>query len=293
MKKKTIVATSTQVSAEPREQYSPAVYHQDEGRKALAALRPKLAAIKDGELVNVRVDVDKAMLAGLAVAGFVLAPKVHERFARLPAEEFDMTALDGLAPACCAAIFALVEAKKSGAMESEAKVPDDVAAEAAEIEARMQKVCEYNLSDDPEIRDILDLLRPGSGHRDLGHDLNGYAGVYEARPDVVSGDKKNYRPGDAKRAKELATVLLQGVSSAWSPQTREAYETHVKTWTLAYKRYEEVRAAGLWLFRDDPAKEKLFPSLFTAGRPSVGRPRKQPSTEPGTTAPGGDTPPVT
>jgi Mn-containing catalase len=44
-------------------------------------------------------------------------------------------------------------------MESEAKVSDEIAFEAAQVEARMQTVCEYNLSDDPEISDILAHLR--------------------------------------------------------------------------------------------------------------------------------------
>lgn len=257
--------------------HKPAKYNQDEGRKALTALGPVLAKIKDSELVTVRVDVETAMLACLGVAGFVQSPEVRARFARLPKEEFDMTALDGLGQACSAAIYALVAAKKSGALESEAKIPVEIANEATEVEARMQAVCEYHLSDDREIKPLLDLLRPGNGHRDLAHDLNGYADIYEARHAVVSADTKHYRPGDSARAKELATILFEAVSESMSRKARDAYDAYVRSWTLAYQRYEAVRSTGLWLFRDDPAKDELFPSLFSVGRPSVGRPRKQPA----------------
>jgi hypothetical protein len=35
-----------------------------------------------------------------------------------------------------------------------------------------------------------------------------------------------------------------------------------------------VRETGLWLFRKDPHAKRCFPSLFTAGQPNGGRPRK-------------------
>lgn len=278
--KKPPVAVTPSQAQRKGTRHAPARYNQDEGRKALTALADVLAPIQEKDLVTVRVDVETAMLACLAVAGFVQSPEVHVRFARLPREEFDMAALDGLAEACSATMFALVEAKRSGSLESDAKIPVEIANEATEVEARMQSLCEYHLSDDREIRPLLDLLRPGNGHRDLAHDLNGYADIYEARHAVVSTDTKHYRPGDSARAKELATLLFEAISGSMSRKARDAYATYVRAWTLACQRYEEVRSAGLWLFRADLAPDELFPSLFAVGRPSVGRPRKQPAAEP-------------
>ncbi len=154
----------------------------------------------------------------------------------------------------------------------------------------MQTVCEYHLSDDREMKPLLDLLRPGTGHRDLARDLNGYAKIYEARHAVVSADTKHYRPGDAARAKELAMQIFEALSDAMSHDAREAYSAHVRSWTLAFRRYEEVRAAGLWLFRADPARDELFPSLFAVGRPNGGRPRKSLGADSGDTAEGNPAP---
>ena len=267
--KKGVVSTS---HAQPK--VEPVRFHHDEGKKALVALAPELAKIKDSELVSVRIDVESAVLACKAVAKLVKSPQVYARFARLPGEELDRTALDGLEQACSAAMFAFEAASTSGALESEAKIAEDISSEAAEVEGRMQMVCEYHLSDDREMKPLLDLLRPGTGHRDLAHDLNGYAKIYEARHAVVSADTKHYRAGDAARAKELAMLIQEALSDAMSHDAREAYSAHVRSWTLTFRRYEEVRAAGLWLFRADPAKDELFPSLFAVGRPNGGRPRK-------------------
>lgn len=266
------------VTTRALEDIRPPVYHPEEGKKALAALAPVLAAIPDEGLVTIRVDVETAVYAALGVSGLVQSTPVHARFARLPKEEIDMEAVDGLSQSCFATLFALAEARAAGALETEAVIPLEIATEAAEVERRMQTVCEYHLSDDPEISPELDRLRPGVGHRDLANDLLGYARIYDLRRAVVKTDTKHYRPGDAARANELAGVIIQAFSSALTPRARAAYSNYTRSWTLTYGRYEEVRAAGLWLFRKDPARDQRFPSLFTVARPNGGRPRK-PSAE--------------
>lgn len=269
----------------PGEPYPPPVYSPAAGKAALTALGPELAAIADTDLGNLRVDVEAATYAALGVAGFVGAPDVQARFARLPEEEFDMTCVTGLESACFATLFALAEARAAGALESEALVAPEVAAEAAEVEARMQALCEYHFADDPEIRPELDRLRPGVGHRDKANDLLGYARIYELRAAIVKTDPKYYQATDAARARELAGLYIQALSAASTPRARAAFATYARAWTVLSRRYEEVRAAGLWLFRADAAQEERFPSLFVAGRPGGGRPKKAPGTG---TAPNGE-----
>ena len=138
----------------------------------------------------------------------------------------------------------------------------------------MQAVCEYLLSDDSEILPELDRLRPGSGNRDIVNDLLGYARIYELRPDAVKADPKNYRPGDLAKARELAGKIIQALSASMTPKARLAYDRYVRAWTRLSRSYDEVRHTGFWLFRKDARREQRFPSLFAAGRPGVGRPRK-------------------
>jgi hypothetical protein len=261
------------VGAKDNKGHAPPVYDPAEGKKALDALGPELDALAENALAPPRIDVEIATFAALGVAGFVGAREVWGRFARLPAEEIDAEDIDGLAPACFAMLYALAEARAAGALETDAKVSAAIIAEASEVEQRMQRVCEYHLADDPEIAPELDRLRPGAGYRDMANDLLGYARIYELRREVVKGDSKHYRAGDAARAREIAGVIIQGLSAAMTPRARTAYARYVGCWALLEQRYGEVRAAGLWLFRKDARREELFPSLFSAGRPKLAKRR--------------------
>ena len=94
-----------------------------------------------------------------------------------------------------------------------------VEAASVELEKRMQAVCEYHFSDDPEIKPELERLRPGIGNRDTANDLLGYARIYDLRPDVVKTDTKNCRPDDAAKARELAGKIIQALSAAMTPKS--------------------------------------------------------------------------
>ncbi|KYF92723.1 hypothetical protein BE17_33610 [Sorangium cellulosum] len=269
-KKRSLTAVA---SREPS--YAPPLYTPAAGKKALEALASELDSLTEAELVTVRMDVEAATYAALGVVGFVSSPDVRARFARLPREEFDIAHLDELEPACFATLHALAGARAAGALETDARLPVALVTEATEVEGRMQALCEYQLADDPAIKPELDRLRPGTGHRDLANDLLGYARIYELRADVVKADQKHYRAGDAARARELAGAMIQKLSAVLTPRAREAYDRYVRVWTLLCQRYDEVRAAGLWLWRKNARAQERFPSLFAAGRPNVGRSRKE------------------
>lgn len=263
--------------------YEPPTYHPDAGKKALQALTPRLDALAESDFVTLKVDVEAATYAALGVAGFIAAPHIHARFARLPAEEIDPAHVDGLGSACFAMLYALGEARAAGALATDVKVPPETQAEAVKIETRMQAVCEYLLSDDPDISPELDRLRPGSGPRDTANDLLGYARIYDLRPGIVKSDPKNYQPGDAEKARELAGKIIQALSAAMTPKARVAYDRYARMWTWLSRTHDEVRFAGLWLLRNDPQRDQRFPSLFAAGRSGGGRPKK--ATDPSEPAP--------
>ncbi|WP_437989446.1 hypothetical protein [Sorangium sp. So ce145] len=270
-KKRSVTAAA---AGEPS--YAPPIYDPAAGKKALEALAPELDRLAEAELITVRVDVEAATYAALGVVGFVSSPDVRARFARLPREEFDVTHVDELELACFAALHALAEARAAGALETEARLPVALVTEALEVETRMQALCEYQLADDPAIKPELDRLRPGTGHRDLANDLLGYARIYELRADVVKADPKHYRADDAAHARELAGAMIQKLSTAMTPRARDAFDRYVRVWTLLCLRYEEVRAAALWLWRKSSRTQERFPSLFAVGRPNSGRRKEAP-----------------
>lgn len=285
---------STSATVQQAEASAPPLYSPEDGKKALAAIHPLLAGIDDAGVVAVRVDVEPVIFAMLGVAGLVQSAGVRTRFERLPKDEFDMSNLDGLSQACFATLYTLAEARAAGALETDARIPAALSTEARTLKRRMRTACEYHLSDDPVMGPQLALLRPGSGHRDDANDLLGYARVYELRHDILKTDTKHFRAGDAGRAKELGGIIIQALSKAMTSGGRDAYSAFVRCWTLAHNRYDEVRQAALWLFRNDATRDERFPSIYVVGRPNVGRPRKRASSqktaqEPAAGAPAGAT----
>lgn len=264
---------SAQSSKKQKLPAAPSPYSPALGKKALESLAPRLNAMKPSELVTTRIDIETATLAALRVAGYALSEAEYPRFAGLPAEEFDIAHLDGLAEACYAVLFALGEVKAERALETTAKLPAALMNEALLVEARMQELCEYYFKADPELGPEVARLSPGSGHRDLAGDLLGYARIYEKRPEVVAADPKNYRASDLADARRLAGEILGALGGSLSPSGQRAFDAYVRAWTWLNATYDEVRSTGLWLHRRDPKKDELFPSLFAVGR-SKPSPRK-------------------
>jgi hypothetical protein len=259
----------------------PRHYDPSLGKLALTNLAPRLKALQAEEIFGTRVDLEAAALAALATYARATAPALRSRFQKQhEIGEFDITHLDDLEDLAFAVLFAHAEASVFRAAESGAKLPAALVERAIEIEERMQALCEYHFRDDPEIAAELDRLRPGSGHRDLASDLNGYARIYEIRRDTVILDKKHYRDTDMDDARAVAGVILNLLSAGSSSKARIAQDTLSRAWTLLCRSYDEVRAVGLHFLRHNQEKHRFFPSLFVAAKNIPSRKRhKAPSTE--------------
>lgn len=265
--------------------YTPPLYNPTAGKKAFDAIADDINAVQAAERVTTKIDVEAATYAALGVVGFVTSKDVRPRFARLPKEEFNQADVDQLQTTCFAMLYVLVEARAAGALEDEVRIPAALVAEASEVETRMQALCEYQFADDPEIAPELARLRPGTGHRDLANDLIGYARVYELRADAVKADSKHYRADDVSRAEALSGAMIQQLAAGMTPKARAAYDRYARTWALLNKRYNEVRAAGLWLYRGDVRLLERFPSLFAASRSIGTKAKRAASKEAGERAP--------
>ena len=238
-------------------------------------LQARLRALPAQQLRRVNINVEAVALAVLGVAQRVTEKKLHLRFKSLPAEEFDIAHVNDLADVARAALHAAREAEKLSALATEVTVPLELASEADEVEARMQACAEYHLGDDPEIVPLLDLYRPGTGHRDKANDLLGYADIYDRRASVVEKDTKNYRPGDRDRAIEIAEQIQRHIADSLSPAQRQAMDDLIRARTLLEQEYDEVREAGRWLERKNPKRDERYPNFYAAGRTRQGgRPKK-------------------
>jgi hypothetical protein len=112
-------------------------------------------------------------------------------------------------------------------------------------------------------------IRGGHGYADLSADLLRLAEVYEAHEPRLSGDASHYRPGDRRRARELAQCILEHLGEGTVTEERRWADYVQRAWTFAVNTYEEVSATGRWLFRHEDGEEK-FPSLFATLRQSPG-----------------------
>jgi hypothetical protein len=246
----------------------PVPYDPVAARAALEIYRPQLAALPPETVVPLRLDVQAAALAALGVHAFVTQSReLMGRFESLArAGEFHMEAIEHLRAFASITLYACSQAEAEGAFDTDVRVPSELVSKGTEIEARMQELCEYWFKRDPDIKPLLDALRPGTGYRDLAADLLGYADIYDLRPDVVSADTANYRTTDQADARSVAGQIFGCLSAAMSPKAEEAYNLLLRAATLLLQVYFEVQQVGLALLRYDQTRGERFPSLYTASR---------------------------
>jgi hypothetical protein len=243
------------------------VYEPKAAEALLDAYRPRLIAIAPDRLDFPRVDVDAAGRALFTAYALTQVPPmlaIYEAAAK--AGSFILANLDSLRDATMILVHAYQKANAAQALKTSAKVPAELDAQSAEVEGRMQKVCDDFFFDDPAIA----ALRPGTGYVDRAYDLLGYADKYEEQAAVVPGHPQ-YRATDKDEARKLAGRLLAEVDKEMNPAQRQAFDLLRRTWTLVKPIYFEVQQIGLEALRYDPARNERFPSIYAAGRKGVGR----------------------
>jgi hypothetical protein len=250
-------------------------YQPSRGQTAFNAIKPQLDALTPDQFQRLNADVEAAAIVALGVGQRVIQLPWYPRFQRLPREEFDITGVHQLEEAAWAAWYGAKQAGNVRALMNNAKLPPVLVERASELEGRMQRLCEYHLSDHPEIGRVVARLRSGSGYRDLAGDLLGYAELYRTQNDILRRDTKNYRPTDHGDAVRLAEEILMALGVAAGPEGRRVNEDLARVWTYLVNVYDDVSKTGLWLMRNEPeaAQRREFPSLFAAGR-AARRPRR-------------------
>lgn len=241
---------------------TPAVYDPAVAENALTAVRPRLLAIPSDRLAIPRLDLDAATRTLLKVHALSQVPEVLALFEGMAgAQQFEMVNLERLRDLSLVTLHLYRKAESEGAFVSKAKVPAELDALSAELEKRVQTVCEALLPNDP----VVILLRPGIGYTDRAFDLLGYADLYEKHEAILKGHPL-YRAGDKEEARKVGGQLLAAVENSMNGAQRAAVDLMRRAWTLLVPVYFEVRNTGLSIFRYDPAKDERFPSIYLAGR---------------------------
>lgn len=249
----------------------PPLYEPKVAAELLVAYRPRLAAIPADRLDFPRVDVDSVCRHLLAVYALTQHPAVRPFYEAAAAQgHFDLANLEHLKSVTLVLLHASRLADAAGAFRN-AKVSADLDAKSAEVEGRLQKVCEHFFGNHPVLGPVLRRYSPGTGYLDRAYDLLGYADIYEEQHAIVSTDPLHYRTTDREDARKLAAQILQEIGATMGPEAREAFDLLRRTWTLLKPLYFEVQQIGLAALRYDPQREERFPSLYVVGRKGQGR----------------------
>ena len=216
------------------------------------------------------------------------APERRARLALLPAAIFAKGSVDDLEQAAQPAMHIELEAAREGVAATGVKVDLALVTAATELRERMLKTADYNLGDREAVaREIAD-IRSGTGYLDLANDCVRLAALFRAHKAELAADKRHYDADDAKNADALA-VRIRAEYRAAANRGEVFADLRPRAFTELTRLFNEVRAAALFVFRDDPAVTDEFPPLRSAviALAPARRAKKAPGVLPPGEAPGG------
>jgi len=233
--------------------------------KAFEKFKSRMLGLDPNKLAVQSVDMEKAAVAAAAVGRWVCEKEPRARFASLPKKHFDQAHADDLDGVALATWHAAITLRSANAGKSEAKLPVSLVQQATALRARMVLLVDYNFGDNPVDRTEIDDIKVGSGYTDLASDLLRLAKLYAKYKDAVKLDPKNYQAGDDSAAGRVAHAIMRELGEAKNQEQKVWSDLVARSWTLLIGVYDEVAAAGSWLYRHEGAAQR-FPSLHSAGR---------------------------
>jgi len=243
--------------------------HEIDPQKALAAfgrIESDARALAPERLAKGNLNIVGAAIAAVGVADRCSEASLYARFKSLPATEFDIAHVDRLGDLAWGTWHAGNLADQLKAQKSTAKLPADLVQVAIDVERRMQRCCEYHLSDHEVAGRELRRLSPGVDYIDLASDLAGYAKLYGDYESIVSADTKYFRPGDRELALRTSARIVTLLGEGMTGEAVSARDMAVRCFTLLDASYNEAAEAGRWLLRNDGNRDAYFPSLYAIVR---------------------------
>jgi hypothetical protein len=252
----------------PRKPAAPAPFAEPDpasARKAFNTFLPRLQALPSDAVASVNADLQDAAITALSVARFLATSEARSRFGHLSPRLFDPAHLADLEPLALTVQHIDVELRSVRATATEAKLPVALVDEAIGVKERMIELAAYVFKRDLKLsREVAD-IRTGTGYKDLASDLARLARIYVDHKNTVERDTVNYRAGDDKLARSLAQKILTELGEAQSKEEKKWVDLAARAFTLLRDEYDEVQAAGQFLYRHEEPEQK-FPSLYTGNR---------------------------
>jgi hypothetical protein len=248
-------------------------------KKAYEAMTPRMNALAKDDLALLNIDAQEAAIIALSVSRFLAEPEPSARFALLDAKLFDPAHLGDLATIALTVSHAYVELQSARAQTTEAKLPVALVDAATEVKERMLECAEYLFKRHTVLSREVASIRVGAGYRDLASDLIRLAKVYEDNKATVEKDPLNYRSTDAAEARTYAQKVLTSLGEAQSAEEKRCVAALTRAWTLLRGTYDEVQAAGSFIYRHEEPEDK-FPSLYASSGGGRSKKAKEPAPPP-------------
>lgn len=275
-------------------------FDEDSGAASLARVKPALLSLPRSQLVPIYFSVRLAATFALGLAAWITEHKLRGDFEKLAAAGlFDLSLLDGLSDRARALYYIRHRLDEQSALASDAGLPTALSETATHLRRDMLRVLEFRLADDPEVSARLDFIRRGAGHQDLADDLLRLAGLYRQHQAALRDMPAPYAPKDGERAAELSSQILvtlglspalekssDGARVSKSAASAESLsQLQIRAAMLLRAAYDEVAAAGRYLFRADPEYAARFAPLASIARSRSGAPSPSPDKDPAPEAP--------
>lgn len=252
----------------------------DAARAAWEKVSTRAAALEPERVMAPPPDPRAVLQSVGSVVALLSDDAVRARFLKLPAAELDPRLVDDLPVLYRAFVHARTEVESAQSAQVDVTLPEPLAQRANDLRARMVKVVVHYLEDDTELSAELKTLGRKKGHAALVDDLQRLVKLYESRREVIERDPKYYRETDVADARAAAEEVQKILAEARGDAEKVWTDHMLRAWTLLHGAYEEVQAAGLYLYRKDSPEER-FPTLQTTRRTRGPRQRKDDKDEAG------------
>ena len=144
--------------------------------------------------------------------------------------------------------------------------------QAGTLKQRVVRALEFYAEDDPQIRFVLEVIRPGTGYVDRAEDLQKlYAALQPYRDQLLQRQLLSIE--DIERIPKLAEQLLEPSTS--ETKIKDARLLRDRAWTLLVEAYNEVMHHLRFVLRHTPTEFAQLGSLFFP--PSTSRATKKPT----------------
>lgn len=279
-------------SAEPEIPSDPATedaIDPDKGRNAAQKIEPMLEGVGQVLISTRGVDLRLAGIKLVQNGVWLKSEPVATRFAKLPEDEVDQGLVVLVEDGARAMLYFLLQSRSAATHSTSAKLPLELVEEAMEVRNRMLALGKYHFRDHPKIGPELADIARGFGYPDVADDLPRLGNIYkmpELKP-IIEADPTNYRPTDMADAFRLSARIHEELGAQVNREVKDLQAKTAKAWTLLCRTWDEVRAAGQFLYRHEPANLERFVSARVLGRTlaSPARPKAPKTDAPAATTP--------